>query len=420
MAQKLYRGTWIAESFGNDKVGGTGDSEFFSVYAAPQGNLCNPVNPRCPFSSTPVAYTTTGSPPGQIKEFNPLGPLCTPLTGPRPVKGGTVSPRVPPLYRNPAHFTAGGLANNDPCPGNVTRLGAPATQYLAPFDPQRGPVMDGAPVAGLGYATLTGADFKIPAAAAASGTTWGKQGMFRTTTGSFTNVPPYLYSYSYATLRNDAGEFGAGKGFFATNAGTDMVNFQNKLGNDTVASANVTKGSNSFGGVMRLLGQLTTKVCYFYQGGCGLGYGQWNYESIGDAGFKNKAGTVVTKSYTDNTFTFQYYNTALNTKAKYTVVPQRFPWTTGTVTVTATGRGPHDTFHQRKGFDNRVGGVGTVQLVSPILTQWLGQTPAVQFETGGVAVMRFQITSENVPEPGVVFGLIAGLSLLGVAYHRRR
>jgi hypothetical protein len=215
--------------------------------------------------------------------------------------------------------------------------------------------MDGAPVAGLGYATLTGADFKIPAAAAASGTTWGKQGMFRTTTGSFTNVPPYLYSYSYATLRNDAGEFGAGKGFFATNAVTNMVNFQNKLGNDTVASANVTKGSNSFGGVMRLLGQLTTKVCYFYQGGCGLGYGQWNYESIGDAGFKNKAGTVVTKSYTDNTFTFQYYNTALNTKAKYTVVPQRFPWTTGTVTVTATGRGPHDTFHQRKGFDNRRG-----------------------------------------------------------------
>jgi hypothetical protein len=410
-AQTLYKGTWIAESFGNDKVGGTDASEFFSVYAAPQGNLCNPVNPRCAFSSTPVAYTTTG--PGTAKTFNPLGPLCTPLTGPRPVKGGTVSARVPPLYRNPAHFTPGGLANNSSCPGNVTASGAQATQYLAPFDPQRGAVMNGKPVVGLGYATLTGADFKIPAAASAPGTEWDKLGMFRTTTGSFTNVPPYLYSYSYATLRNDVGEFGVGKGFFSAAAADSTVNFTNMAGGTTVASVKVTKGAGNFGGVMRLLGQLTTKVCYFYQGGCGLGYGEWRYESIGDAGNKNKAGSVVTESFTTS-FTFQYYNTALNTFAKYTVVPQRFPWTTGTVTVTATGRGPHKTFVQRKGHDNRSAGIGTVQLVSPILTQWLGQNPAVQFETGGIAVLNINI----VPEPGVLFGLVAGLSLLAVAYRR--
>jgi hypothetical protein len=408
-AQALYKGAWIAESFGNDKVGGTADSEFFSVYAAPQGNRCNGLNPRCPFASTPVAYTTTG--PGTMKVFNPQGPLCTPLTGPRPAKGATVTPHVPPLYRAPARFTSGGAPLHTTCPGNITVSSGPATAYLPPGDPLRGAVMKGAPVEGSGYATLSGVGFKFPAAPA---TPAPKVGMFRTTTGSFTNIPPYLYSYSYATLRNDAGDFGVGKGFFSAAAIPTTVNFLNKAGGSTVASAKVTRGAAKFGGVMRLLGNLTTKVCYFYGGGCGLGYGDWRYESIGDAGYKNKAGTVVTKSFTTS-FTFNYYNTALGTSSKYTVVPQRFPWTTGTVTVTATGRGPHKTFVKREGFDNRVSGIGTVQLVSPILTQWLGQTPAQQFETGGVAVLQI----EFVPEPVVLVGMFSGICLLGVLYRAR-
>jgi hypothetical protein len=58
-----------------------------------------------------------------------------------------------------------------------------------------------------------------------------------------------------------------------------------------------------------------------------------------------------------------------------------------------------------------VDGVGTVQLVSPILTQWLAQAAnAPRLETGGIAVMQIKF----VPEPGVILGLLAGMSMLAV------
>jgi len=416
-AQSLYKGSWIAESFGNDKVGGTGASLYFEIYAMPIGYNCNLYNPACPISSTVVTETTGGA-----KVFNPIGSLCTPIVGSRPAKGGTL-PGVPPtapLYRNPANFTASGSPRTTSCFGYQTRFSSPATTYLAPGNPFRGKVMNGAPVVGLGYATLTGtASFKLPAAAPDAATTWDRKGMARITTGSFPLTPPYLYSYTYVDARNQAGEFGAGKGFFRSGAALTTINYQNRAQGTTVASVKVKRGSagpSGFGGVMQLLGQFQTKVCYFYAGGCGLGTNEWHYASIGATGVLNKAGTAITAPNTASN-TFKYYNSGLQTTTTYTAVRQRFPWTTGTVTVTATGRGPHKTFHRRVGFDNRVGGVGTVQLVSPILTQWLG---SVENETGGVAVMRIQITDQQVPEPGVLAGLVAGLSLLAVAYHRRR
>ncbi len=411
-ASRLYKGSWIAESFGNDKVGiGSDASLYFQFYAIPHGLHCNGLNPRCHFDSTP---TDTGG------NFNPLGPNCRALTAgemPRPAKGGTTPPRVPPLFRNKANFSAGGSPLLTSCYGSATVSGSYATTYLGPGDPLRGVVQKGAPVEGSGLATTTAPDpfaFKIPQAGAipAPGA-----GMFRTITGSFPNVPPYLYSYTYANFKNDAGDFGPGEGFFSLAATPATLNFKNKVGGTTVASVTVKRGANRFGGVMKLLGSYTTKVCYFYAGGCGLGYGTWAYEHIGASGYKDsKVGSpVVTASYTTN-FSFTYYNTALGTIAKYDIVAQRFPWTTGSVTLNATARGEHKTFHQRKGFDNRVSGVGTVQLVSPILTQWLAQAAnAPQFETGGIAVMQIRF----VPEPGVLFGLVAGLSLLTVLYRFR-
>jgi len=415
---KLYEGSWIAESFGNDKVGiGTQASAYFEVDAIPAGVNCHGNAPLCDFSSTPV--TTAG--PGTA--WAPLGPGCRPLTAgelPRPAKGGTLTPgsgtcpgpapcaKKPPLYRNPAHFTVGGAASNQTCSGAQTVSLGKATVYLPPGDSKRGLLQKGAPLTGSGSATTTGTAFKFPAALATPGP---GNGMRRTTQGSFIGEGPYLYSYTYANLRNDAGEFGPGKGFFSTGAATSTVNFQNKVGGVTVASVKVTRGANRFGGVMQLLGTYTTKVCYFYGGGCALGYGNWAYEFIGAAGYKDsKAGSpVVTASYTTN-FTFTYYNTALATIAKYNVVAQRFPWTTGTATVTATGRGPHKTWERREGFDNRTSlGYGTVQLVSPILTQWLGQCGGCpDFETGGIAVMQVKF----VPEPGGIASLVAGLSML--------
>jgi len=87
---KLYEGSWIAESFGNDKVGiGTQASAYFEVDAIPAGVNCHGNAPLCDFSSTPV--TTAG--PGTA--WAPLGPGCRPLTAgelPRPAKGGTLTP----------------------------------------------------------------------------------------------------------------------------------------------------------------------------------------------------------------------------------------------------------------------------------------------------------------------------------------
>ena len=326
--------------------------------------------------------------------------------------------KTPPLYRNPLFFTAGGVARHTLIQGYTTVGGSPATMYLGPGDPNRGRGMKGAPLEGGGTATTTTAPaipgkfaFNFPAANPVPAT----DGFRRTTIGSFPSVFPYLYSYTYANLRNDAGSFGAGQGFFSTGAATiggadrTMATFTLKIGGGPVQTARVTRGANTFGGVMKLLGSYTNKVCYFYVGVCALGYGTWLYELIGAAGYKNvvdkyhpNASSVATKSFT-TIKTFNYQNTALGSGYTRTLVAQRWPWTTGTVTVQATGRGPHDTFARRVGFDNRTAmGVGTVQLVSPVITQWLGATSSSMNETGGIAVMQIRF----VPEPGVAASLI--------------
>jgi hypothetical protein len=451
--QQMYKGQWIAESFGNDRANiGTEESQYFSVLGIPQGINCHGKAPLCDFSSTPVTTTGNTTTPGANgTAFNPLGPGCRPLTGgetPRPAKNGTkttggalcpgpltpIRPhtraanvttvgveavpcnKTPPLYRNKAFFTPGGVKpDNQTCEAEDTVALGATTVYLAPGNPQRGIAMKGAPLVGTGIATTTGTAFKFPAAPDLVGL---GSGMRRTTQGSFIGEGPYLYSYTYADLRNDAGSFGAGKGFFSAAAPTATLTFQNNQGQNVFAKITVKRNANRFGGVMKLLGTYRNKVCYFYGGGCGLGIGTWGYQDIGTPGYKS-AGTgskVVTASWT-TTFEQVYYNTALTTFAKYDVVEQRFPWTTGNITLSATARGPNKTFEKRVGFDNRVGGVGTVQLVSPLLTQWIGQFgAAAKFETGGIGVMQIKF----IPEPGGIAPLIAGISMLWVLRRFRR
>ncbi len=118
---------------------------------------------------------------------------------------------------------------------------------------------------------------------------------------------------------------------------------------------------------------------------------------------------VLTDPYTVM-YSAVYYHTLLMQQSTVRVISSRFPWTTGSVTVTATGRGPNNTIERRQGFDNRVAGVGTVQLVSPIITKWL--QPSANFEKGGIAILRIAF----VPEPAGTLMLVAGLSLLGMLY----
>jgi hypothetical protein len=186
------------------------------------------------------------------------------------------------------------------------------------------------------------------------------------------------------------------------------------MGAATSASITVKAGGNQFGGTMEMLGALTTKVCYFRNGGCSLGGNNWRYDAVG-ASASTSLGVVTQGSLV--TYKAYYYHTNLKQTSTVNVSGARFPWTTGSVTLRATGRGPHKTILDFSGFDNRntatPTGKGTVQLVTPVLTRWI--QPAVSFETGGVGILRIKF----VPEPQTWAMLIAGASLLGVGYRMR-
>jgi hypothetical protein len=302
-----------------------------------------------------------------------------------------------PRYRNPGFFTPGGAPNTTSCTAYTTVSGSYATAFLTTNSTKRGYVMKGAPLTGGGAAATTGGGskfaFKLPAGDLA-----------RTTIGEFNNIPPYLYSYTYATLSNDAGAFAAGSG-----PGDFSIPY--KQGGATVARVIVKEGPNQFGGVMKLLGQLTTKVCYFRNGGCSLGGNDWRYDAVGAKAYTS--GGVVTGGYIA-TYSAMYYHTALMQQSTVLASGGRFSWTTGSVTLTATGRGPHKTVERRKGFDARTaGGAGKIQLVTPIITRWT--QPAAAWETGGIGILKL----EFAPEPGAWAMLAGGLSLLVVLFRAR-
>ena len=403
---QLFEGAWTVKSFGNEITGGTGDSKYYHAFGMPQGINCNPNQPRCPFVSTPTDGKGNFAPLGGSQQ---VGLFCKPWanwqgkgTTARPAKGMTAKATtmnqrpIPPLYRNPRFFTSGGQPETNSCSATSTGV-TPGG---------KGSVQAGNPVAGTWTAVTTGGQkggFNF-AAAPATGTPG-----IRTANqaGEFGAIYPYVYSYTYATLRNDAGFFGPGNG-------PGNFNLVKKVGNNPVAKITVKQGAAKFGGTMRMLGALTTKVCYYRNGGCSLGENNWRYDAIGTSA-QTMSG-VVTNGYLA-TFKAYYYHTALMQKSTVNVEGERFPWTTGSVTLTAKGRGPHKTVHYTQGFDNRntatPTGKGTIQLVTPVLTRWL--QPAVNFETGGVGILRIKF----VPEPQTWAMLIAGVSLLGVGYRMR-
>jgi hypothetical protein len=314
-------------------------------------------------------------------------------------------------YRNPNFFTPGGAPNTTACTATTTVGGGMATMFLTTNSPLRGKAMKGAPLTGEQIVTLTAmtgpAGWVMKAAPTAPVKVPGPTGfgIRRTTSGEFNNIFPYLYSYTYATLRNDAGTFLAG-------GGPGSFNIKYYQGKNTVAQAKVTAGANQFGGVMRLLGKLTTRVCYFRVGGCSLGGNNWRYEAVGAAAYVDPMG-MVTGGYLA-TYVAVYYHTGLKQYNTVFVSGSRFPWTTGTASITAKYRGPHRTVEVRKGYDNRTAlGKGNIQLVTPVITRWL--LPGFEYETGGVGVMRLAF----VPEPAKWLLLVAGLSVLGILYRVR-
>lgn len=372
---RLYQGSWVAESFGRL----TNPSA--SPLRVPFGKLCNPAQPRCPFASTPVSRVGG--------DFSALGTACTPISA----FGATMRPpkyssyAVPglnlPLYRNPFFFTSDGAPKTTSCRGTSTS----------------------APLSGSGIADGTAAGLvALPRAASVPNGTPGPNGMRRTTLGDLNKPYPYAYTYTYAKLRNDAGAFfpGGGPGSFS---------LLYEPTHEPKARIMVRAGANQFGGVMRLLGKLTSKQCVRRFGGCSLGSNYWRYDAIGAAA--DTVGGVVTAGY-QALASGIYYHTVLMQTSTVRVIGARFPWTTGSVSVTAPSRTPYPTVAKRQGYDDRTpGGKGTIQLVSPVITRWL--QPQGNEQTGGIATLRLVF----VPEPRMWLLLAAGLSSLAVLYRLR-
>jgi hypothetical protein len=439
----MFTGEWSVKAQGNECVKSapgqpqcvqppesrTGPSEFYSAWGIPQGVQCNNYWPRCPFNSTPTDGAGNLFPSGG---YWAPATYCAPWNDPkwgsetmRPAKGGGVGlSRIPPRYRNYAFFTAStpsAQPNWTYCNGTSTSLGGfPGKTGGKGGGP--GKVMLGNPIAGTWTAMASaGGGFSFLAAPliANIGVRVGQGTRYLTTWGAYTtpsaqpgqrgdfqNIYPYLYSYTYATLRNDAGSFGAGKG-----PGNAVLTYGNGD-----AAITIKQGAAKFGGTMRMLGALTTKVCYFRQGACTLGYTNWRYDAVGAKAYTTGGPTMALKSgYEVTTRVFLYPTIMRGQWSTLTVEGERFPWTTGSVTVKATGRGPHKTVHYAHGYDNRTptSGEGTIQLVSPTLTRWL--QPGAKFETGGIGILRIKF----VPEPQTWAVLVAGVAFLGVGYRMR-
>jgi hypothetical protein len=344
-------------------------------------------------------------PPTVVPNCAPLSTYPTPGPNTRPAKGetarGTMTFRIPPLYRNPAFFTSGGQPKLTDCTAASTGVW---TTTQTRFGADKGKVQRGNPVAGTWGAMTTGTQFGGFTIAPAPVN--HKKGI-RTTAlvGEFANTYPYIYSYTYGSIRNDQGTFGPGQGPGSFNIKYTLIYTPNAI----AASIMVKAGKNKFGGTMKMLGAMTTKVCYWLQaggGGCSLTYPNWRYDAIG-APAQTLAGVVTM----GNTYSWYrpYYPTRTGAYSAITVVGYRFPWTTGSVTVTAVARGPHKTVHYAHGYDNRTptGGNGTIQLVSPLITRWFGYT---DYETGGIGILRIKF----VPEPQTWAILIAGVGALMV------
>ncbi len=424
-ANQLYRisdVSWSVKAHGNECAvadpspgpycgNGGIDSEVYSAVGLPQGIQCNPNLPRCPFSSTPTDGSGNFAPMGgggwqsycaPWYNWGGMGTAERPAKGMTPTTGGPGRNLIPPLYRNPVFFTAGGAPGTTFCTATSTGF-TPAG---------KGRVQAGNPITGALSVTGTGGakgSFYFPAAAVSGSSGLRATGIAGEPRGYF----PYAYSYTYANLRNAAGIFGSW-------GGAGSFNIAHQQGAKIVARTKVTQGAAKFGGTMQMLGALTSKHCYYRFGGCSRGTVDWLYDAIG-ASVYTGLGTPITQGYRVYG-TVMYVHTRLGQTSTIDIEGSRFPWTTGSVTVTAVGRGPHKTVHYAQGYDNRASIrshysrgaylVGTLQLVTPVLTRWLH--PAVSYETVGIGILRF------VPEPRGWWMLVAGLALLTIGYRMRK
>jgi len=236
--------------------------------------------------------------------------------------------------------------------------------------------------------------------------------------GSFSEYTRYLYEFTYADLKNEAGFFAPGDG------GQAFTDTQPLEGGLPAGKVTVTPhdGSPRFGGTMKLLGYYVSTGSFQQDVGQSIGvHNDWLFTLLGGGEFGSVTTPIAGKLVDTTT------NTAINTDvgAAYTSVVKgsAFPWTTGKASVTAV-RGPAAGFTNnlvRSGYDNRTaGGFGMVQMVSPMLTHWdCADCGGVNiYETAAIGIMNIEFVP--VPEPTHALMLFSGLSFLGLTYRATR
>lgn len=268
----------------------------------------------------------------------------------------------------------------------------------------------GAPLTGAGTASVTGsspASIVLPPLQ-----------LDRITSGSLPlRYGGNGYVDTHASIANGTGAFraGGGPGYYV--GSFPLISF----GGTRVA---ISPGKNQFGGVMRLLkgapsGGLGSRGIYSDPSPPYPFFLEFSVPTRGVTLLGGRTSQGLALPTTDTLTSISYYKGVgyPGTTFANEFIVVGWPWTTGTVTVSAFGDSLYHsplwgTQLRRSGYDNRTPhGAGTIQLVAPHLAVW---TSIVRRE-GEVGVLRLQFA----PEPGSLVLLLAGASLLVVLYRWR-
>ena len=270
----------------------------------------------------------------------------------------------------------------------------------------------GDPLSGVGPVNTTGATTTSRTPNDPRGFTLPRWALRKTRSdASFERYGVNLWEVHFADLHNATGAFAKSGGdgsFVVTHPGP-------------TAQRGVVQraGKNRFGGVMRLLGSYASNSGYHYNAVTHIVfYDDWLFGYLGHAGQATQGG-AVTGGYLKSRKNYYHFTTS-GYPGTNTVTAEVFKWTTGTVTVTALDGG-FSTILQRKGYDHRTPmGSGAVQLVSPMLTRWVGGTPGRtrlgEASTASIGVLKVTF----VPESSGSTMLGAGIVLLALLYRVRR
>jgi hypothetical protein len=182
----------------------------------------------------------------------------------------------------------------------------------------------------------------------------------------------------------------------------------------TKARVAINPGANRFGGTLQILGAMGAKRAHEYQGKIFVGTGGSFFGALGPP----CSITCYVIGGAAGYFGYQQYETSKGDATTPSVTPVGFPWTTGTVSVTATA-GPFPTRFRRSGYDNRTAnGLGTIQMVAPQIVKWDFPNRSAPWDryTGAIGILRLKF----VPEPSGWVMMIAGVAFLSIGYKRRR